>query len=60
MKTKLSEDYAVDEAARWLRQQNPAPRLPVPALKERFHLSAVQACEAIVLARGHKVWRASE
>jgi hypothetical protein len=40
---------AIDQAAQWLAttppRQRPAPL--VPALKEMFNLSAVEACEAI-------------
>lgn len=50
----------VTAAALWLRRQHPAPRLAVLALKERFQLNAIQACQAIALARGLDVRRASE
>lgn len=57
----MSEDqHQITEAARWLRSQTVPPRLAVPALKERFGLSAVQACEAIAAARGLPVRRASD
>lgn len=38
-------------AAEWLAAQTEPPRSPVPALKERFGLSAKQACEAIAAAQ---------
>ncbi len=52
--------HIVDEAARWLRSQPVPPRLAVPALRERFGLSAVEACEAIAAARGLTVRRAED
>lgn len=38
-------------AAEWLAAQADPPRSPVPFLKERFGLSAKQACEAIAAAQ---------
>ena len=43
--------YDVAAAAEWLAAQTEPQRSPVPALKERFGLSAVKACEAIAAAR---------
>lgn len=41
----------VSEAAVWLASQpGPIPHA-VPLLKERFHISGLQACQAIALAR---------
>lgn len=54
------DHHLIDQAARWLRSQTVPPRLAVPALKERFGLSAVEACEAIAAARGRPVRRASD
>lgn len=54
------DHHQIDQAARWLRSQTVPPRLAVPALKERFGLSAVEACEAIAAARGLPVRRASD
>ncbi|MCV3738358.1 hypothetical protein OCK02_19310 [Rhizobium sp. TRM96647] len=48
---------AVLAAAQWLAEQVPPPRLAVPALKERFSLSALQACEAIAMADRFRVLR---
>lgn len=49
-----------DQAAKWLKSQTiPRPQV-VPALQERFGLSAVGACEAIALARGLPVRRAAD
>lgn len=50
----------IDHAARWLKSQSiPRPQV-VPALRERFGLSAVGACEAIALSRGLPVRRAAD
>lgn len=38
---------AVQLAATWLREQNPRPSPVVPALRERFGLSALEAVQAI-------------
>lgn len=41
---------AVLVAARWLADQTPPPPRAVPALKGRFNLSALEACQAIAMA----------
>ena len=41
---------AVENAAMWLSEQNPAPHPVVPILRSRFELTAVQACEACAIA----------
>lgn len=41
---------AVEHAAMWLADQNPPPHPTVPALKERFGLTALEACEASALS----------
>nr|WP_209848685.1 hypothetical protein [Rhizobium herbae] len=41
---------SVEVAARWLALEPSPPRPVVPALKERFGLTALQACEATALA----------
>ena len=49
----MTSDLAppVVEAAAWLASQpEPIPHV-IPALKERFGLTALQACRAIALAR---------
>ncbi len=48
---------AVLVAAQWLADQVPPPRLAVPVLKERFGLSALQACEAIAMADRFRLLR---
>ena len=47
----VSSNDEVLTAAEWLVAQTEPPRSPVPALKERFGLSARQACEAIAAAQ---------
>lgn len=42
-----SHSPAVEQAAIWLADLREPPHPVVPALKERFGLSAVEACEAI-------------
>jgi len=50
----------IDQAANWLKSQTiPRPQV-VPALRERFGLSAVGACEAIAKASNLPVRRASD
>lgn len=41
----------IRRAARWLADQPAPPAHVVPTLRERFGLNALQACEAIALAR---------
>lgn len=48
----------VEVAAEWLSRQVRGPAAVVPVLKECFGLSAVEACEAIALARGLAARRA--
>lgn len=54
------DHHLIDQAARWLRLQTVPPRLAVPALKELFGLSPLEACQAIAAARGLPVRRASD
>jgi len=44
-------------AAQWLADQRQPPHPVVPALKERFGLSALEACEAIARARQMTICR---
>jgi hypothetical protein len=53
-------ETSVAAGALWIRRQNPPPQLAVSALKEKFRLDTVQACEAIALAKGLKIRGASE
>jgi hypothetical protein len=48
---------AVEEAARWLADQHQPPRPIVPALRERFGLSAVESCEAAAMAEKYRMLR---
>lgn len=47
----------VIQAAQWLAEQKPAPTPIVPNLRERFGLSALEACEAAALSNKYRVWR---
>lgn len=44
-------------AAQWLAEQNPIPTPIIPSLRERFGLSALEACEAAALSNKYRVWR---
>lgn len=44
-------------AAQWLADQNPPPRLAVPELRQRFGLTALEACEAIAQAQKFRTYR---
>lgn len=48
---------AVEQAAQWLAEQKEPPHPAVPVLRSRFNLSAVEACEAIAMARRFQVYR---
>ena len=52
-----SHSAAVEQAAIWLADLREPPHPVVPALKERFGLSAVEACEAIAWAERMRVYR---
>ncbi|WP_457660913.1 hypothetical protein [Sinorhizobium medicae] len=47
----------VEQAAQWLADQNPPPRPIVPALKQRFGLTCLQACEAAAMAERFRLYR---
>ena len=49
----------IELAVEWLKSQPMPPRPAVAILKERFGLSAIEACEAIAQARRLPLWRAS-
>lgn len=49
------QNSAVELAAEWLSQTSERPRPLVPDLQRRFHLTALEACEAIALSR-HALW----
>lgn len=44
----------VEKAAQWLADQKEPPARVVPTLRERFSLTAKQACEACALAQNHR------
>lgn len=48
---------AVVQAAQWLSEQDPAPQPIVPALRSRFGLSALEACEAAALSNKYRTFR---
>ena len=48
---------AVVQAAQWLAEQLPPPHPIVPALRSRFGLSAVEACEAAAMSHRYRVFR---
>lgn len=48
---------AVLMAAQWLADQIPPPRLAVPELRQRFNLTALEACEAIAMADRFRTYR---
>lgn len=53
-------DEPMSAAARWLAAQpEPIPHV-IPALKERFGLTGLQACQAIALARQVPISRAGD
>lgn len=56
----IDPPHMISEAARWLRSQTVPPRLAVPARRERFGLTPLEACQAIAAARGLSVRRASD
>ena len=47
----------VQTAAMWLADQANPPRLAVPALKQRFGLTALEACQAIAMAARFRTLR---
>ncbi|WP_412063752.1 hypothetical protein [Rhizobium sp. SYY.PMSO] len=48
---------SVTLAAQWLADQREAPARAVPELRQRFGLSAVEACEAIATANRFRIYR---
>jgi len=51
MREPNASSPVVVAAAQWLADEQEPPAMAVPVLKERFGLSALQACEAIRLAQ---------
>jgi len=48
---------AVEQAAAWLADQHQPPKPIVPALRQRFNLSALEACEAAAMAEKYRLVR---
>jgi hypothetical protein len=48
---------AVDEAARWLADLRDPPHPIVPALRERFGLTALEATEVCAMAQRFRMYR---
>ncbi len=48
---------AVEQAAAWLADQNQPPKPIVPALRQRFGLSSLQATEACAMAERFRLLR---
>ncbi len=51
------DNESVALAAQWLASQNPPPKPVIPALKNRFGLTAVEACEAAAMADRFRMYR---
>lgn len=51
------DNESVGLAAQWLADQSQPPRPIVPALRERFNLSALEATEAAALADRYRMLR---
>ncbi len=47
----------VEHAAQWLADQSNAPRPIIPALRERFNLTALEATEAAALSERFRMLR---
>lgn len=48
---------SVIAAAQWLADEREPPRIAVPVLKDKFGLTALEACEAIRLAQNYRMLR---
>lgn len=57
--TGLSHEHSesVVEAAMWFSELREPPAGAVPTLRERFGLSALEACEALAMARRFQINR---
>ncbi len=57
--TGLSHEHSesVLQAAMWFSELKELPSSAVPVLRERFGLSAVEACEALAMARRFQINR---
>jgi len=57
MSCPTPDNESIVLAAQWLADQAQSPRPIVPALKNRFGLSAVEACEAAAMADRFRIYR---
>ncbi|QJX07126.1 MULTISPECIES: hypothetical protein [Rhizobium] len=48
---------SIVQAAQWLIHQNPVPQPIIPIIRERFGLSALEACEAAALSNKYRILR---
>lgn len=48
---------SVERAAMWFAEQKEPPALAVPVLRDRFGLSAREACEALALSQKYRINR---
>lgn len=49
----------VNLAAMWLADELHAPQLIIPALRQRFNLTALEASEACALAKKYRIYRSA-
>ena len=47
----------VVQAAQWLADEQTPPQPVIPHMRERFGLSALEACEAAALANRYRIYR---
>jgi len=55
--TDHQHSESVVQAAQWLAEQNPAPQPIIPHIRNRFGLSALEACEAAALSNRYRIFR---
>lgn len=48
---------SVVQAAQWLADEKDPPRPIIPIIRERFGLSALEACEAAALSNRYRILR---
>lgn len=47
----------VEQAAMWLADQHPEPKPIIAVIRERFGLTALQACEAAAMSQKFRIYR---
>ncbi|MGR9539371.1 hypothetical protein [Rhizobium leguminosarum] len=57
MTSAPNHEQKVVAAAQWLADQKEPPAMVVPMIRERFSLSALQACDACALAQKYRTIR---